>query len=854
MGVFARKSQSLDTRLQNYPDLQDLVARLLDILHHSLRQCMIETIPQDDGEITPITLDESQTNVNETRSLSTALKVIEDSLTRLNRLGVTIRQSCYGRIDMRVQQFAATLDLGPFQHLCITAVQILYPNAHQSLKDFLSKWMTKRYAEMLFVKYRQNKLKARRDPRTVLAPIPEDSSSELQSSTHISHIMNIVQDPVMINTPGVSTLPARSDLSSVNIQQIRSRPHAPDEASTKRYKTSSIQISRGNYPRPPITDGESSLRTCPWCFKLLDKTLSESDWRRHIDEDFKPYVCLAEECSQAHPSYPTFDEWFKHMGLHSNRWNERVYLTPSWVCTICEDNWETYNSPQALSSHIKECHTHKFSSEDIQLISRQSKTDKPRSSNECLLCHFVVDHPQKTASLLFPKREKDEEKQEAAKAPRRSLGMTNPNSHKTISTMSDSSSDSDDDRVLPRQDQLHERPRPVARHIATHLQTLMLLAIRFSEVNNVEEEPGDDAESNSVDIDEGNSSSEHNDLGRLSDVNSEGKLTGSDTEDIVGMQSAAELLSDELKSDALIPDTNLDFSDIPRQHDSLAHEKDIFLEGVLQSGAFRPPRDEHKDPTLKIVSVLPDTQDSIFGAEAKVEGNVLKCFKAFAEEQRKLDRERVKKEREMKTLELRKFAENFKLPTRISPAPNHLRRASVETEQAADSETGGRATVVPEKEKEKQKAAKIARFNELKEFATNFKLATPVPLDLVDLLSKDPDKQREIFNTSYLEEDENGELYLRLSDPYSPARERQPIDGYTVLWIAASLFEFNVSTTKYEAGYPYLTYQAGEIFDVIADKGELWLAKNQDDPNNSVGWIWDQHFAKLADDFSAVAI
>ncbi|KAJ3553721.1 hypothetical protein NPX13_g10815 [Xylaria arbuscula] len=660
----------------------------------------------------------------------------------------------------------------------------------------------------------------------------------------------------MINTPGVSTLAARSDLSSVNIQQIRSRPHAPDEASTKRYKNFiRYKISRGNYPQPPIADGESSLRTCPWCFKLLDKTLSESDWRRHIDEDFKPYACLAEECSQAHPSYPTLDEWFKHMGLHSNRWNERVYLTPSWVCTICEDNWETYDSPQALSSHIKECHTHRFSSEDIQLISRQSKTDKPRSSNECLLCHFVVDHPQKTASLLFPKREKDEEKQEAAKVPRRSLGMTNPNSHKAISTLSDSSSNSDDDTVLPRQDQLRERPRPVARHIATHLQTLMLLAIRFSEVNNFKEEPGDDAESNSVDIDEGNSSSEHNDLGRLSDVNSEGKLTGSDTEDIVGMQSAAELLSDELKSDALIPDTNLDFSDIPRQHDSLAHKKDIFLEGVLQSGAFRPPRDEHKDPTFKTVSVLPDTQDYIFGGEANVEGNGLKGLKAFAEEQRKSNSERLKRERrEMKILELKKFSDNFKLPTRIPPASNYLRRASVETEQAADSETGGRATIIPETEKEKQKAAKIARFNELKEFATNFKLATPVPLDLVGLLSKDPEKQRQIFNTSYLKEDENGELYLHLSDISSAARERQPINGYRVLWIAASLFEFNLNTTKSEAGYPYLTYQAGEIFDVIADKGELWLAKNQDDPNNSVGWIWDKHFAKLADDLSGVAI
>ncbi|RXG49639.1 hypothetical protein VDGE_08713 [Verticillium dahliae] len=80
------------------------------------------------------------------------------------------------------------------------------------------------------------------------------------------------------------------------------------------------------------------------------------------------------------------------------------------------------------------------------------------------------------------------------------------------------------------------------------------------------------------------------------------------------------------------------------------------------------------------------------------------------------------------------------------------------------------------------------------------------------------------------------------------SRERFPeSSSYNVLWLAASLFEFNIETTKNEAGYPYLTYQAGEIFDVIAEKGELWLAKNQDDPREQVGWIWSKHFARLAD-------
>jgi hypothetical protein len=34
---------------------------------------------------------------------------------------------------------------------------------------------------------------------------------------------------------------------------------------------------------------------------------------------------------------------------------------------------------------------------------------------------------------------------------------------------------------------------------------------------------------------------------------------------------------------------------------------------------------------------------------------------------------------------------------------------------------------------------------------------------------------------------------------------------------------------------------------VIAEKGELWLAFNEDDPSERVGWLWSKHFAKLAD-------
>ncbi|PYH72018.1 putative Rho guanyl nucleotide exchange factor [Aspergillus vadensis CBS 113365] len=74
----------------------------------------------------------------------------------------------------------------------------------------------------------------------------------------------------------------------------------------------------------------------------------------------------------------------------------------------------------------------------------------------------------------------------------------------------------------------------------------------------------------------------------------------------------------------------------------------------------------------------------------------------------------------------------------------------------------------------------------------------------------------------------------------------EPPHEPAVLFLAASIYEFNIDRARREAGYPYLTYVVGEIFDVIAEKGELWLAKNQDDPTHQVGWIWNKHFAKLS--------
>ncbi|KIX00187.1 uncharacterized protein Z518_10325 [Rhinocladiella mackenziei CBS 650.93] len=91
---------------------------------------------------------------------------------------------------------------------------------------------------------------------------------------------------------------------------------------------------------------------------------------------------------------------------------------------------------------------------------------------------------------------------------------------------------------------------------------------------------------------------------------------------------------------------------------------------------------------------------------------------------------------------------------------------------------------------------------------------------------------------------------MPMEDGIEPEREpeqREPRREPGVLFTAASVYEFNIDRSRQQGGFRYLTYVTGEIFDVIAEHGELWLAINQDDATREIGWIWNKHFAKLAE-------
>ena len=94
---------------------------------------------------------------------------------------------------------------------------------------------------------------------------------------------------------------------------------------------------------------------------------------------------------------------------------------------------------------------------------------------------------------------------------------------------------------------------------------------------------------------------------------------------------------------------------------------------------------------------------------------------------------------------------------------------------------------------------------------------------------QEPNRYSNMFHSALPLSDGPDESYKHTSRSSSRERSTHASDGYNVLWLAASLFEFNISTTKHEAGYPYLTYQAGEVgFDAIQSRDVFGRHANGD--------------------------
>lgn len=97
---------------------------------------------------------------------------------------------------------------------------------------------------------------------------------------------------------------------------------------------------------------------------------------------------------------------------------------------------------------------------------------------------------------------------------------------------------------------------------------------------------------------------------------------------------------------------------------------------------------------------------------------------------------------------------------------------------------------------------------------------------------------------SYLSSPKKSSEYSNLTSPALTHNSEQ-FTSASPLFLVTSMKDSSLNATYREDGLPFLVYKSGEIFEVLSEDGELYLAKNRNNPSIGIGWVWSKNFNKL---------
>ncbi|KLU90808.1 hypothetical protein MAPG_10659 [Magnaporthiopsis poae ATCC 64411] len=378
LGVFGSGAASLDHRLRRHAALQDMVMRLLRILRQSI--FTVNTMAKRGINPQPSASSESSSHKPGNPSLPPSVKIhclgVQESITKLNKLGINIRASSRTPVNARARAFAAShkVDLDGYEYLAYLALRSLYPNSPESLRQQLADAMTDRYARLQYEAYRLGKPLAQQASKSTDMEVVSDAGAKVPAldpdaglsaspkREPASDPRSPVPRPAQEHTPTPDMAP--SSIDTMMLRAILKNQNAPQSR-----RTETVRATRLNEPPPPMM-AEGS-RTCTWCFQNTDRSWVRenengsvawtSEGRRHYRNDLRPYVCLAESCSTLRPAFASETEWHCHMrSAHSEFWPHKIHQKPVWTCQGPHENGSLYTFPtkRELTDHIAMHHVH----------------------------------------------------------------------------------------------------------------------------------------------------------------------------------------------------------------------------------------------------------------------------------------------------------------------------------------------------------------------------------------------------------------------------------------------------------------------------------------------------------------
>ncbi|KAI0968124.1 hypothetical protein F4678DRAFT_203264 [Xylaria arbuscula] len=356
IGAHRKGRSSLDWRLRDASHLRDLVVNLLTDLKNTLDDVSsiingsFDThLGSPDHASTDHTLNSGDFDEidNEAEILET-MADIADIIGCLMRLSVSIRNPAPHDHFMS----SRFINMSHFEEYDMEHVKAKLPLAQPALARRLGKAISQRRQYFKYREAHHQKLNAGLD----LDPTKSEAGAQ---STIASSVPNALKN-------GDKSHPAFGELEE---------EASNSGASQTSYATSGPESGRLKMPSLPKEASDGPFE-CPFCYMMISASTT-IQWKKHVNADLRPYICLELDCLTSEQQYARRHEWLNH--LSQKHW--RIFECP-YSCQGAD-----FDSRGRLERHLRHSHSGLSAQGDLGMIFHLCERPKPWPEEvECPLC------------------------------------------------------------------------------------------------------------------------------------------------------------------------------------------------------------------------------------------------------------------------------------------------------------------------------------------------------------------------------------------------------------------------------------------------------------------------------------
>ena len=321
---------SLDYRLRDASHIRDQILSLLDSLLAGLNDAkdivaeVTESEQETEGEQEK-SMDEDSDDEGPLGDMKDLQITVASIIKSLFTMSILVREPAQHDSRMAILSRSEVTEFEPYAY---THVRGKYPEADEAIISRLASAITRR---KMFIKYQA--MDAAK-PRERLAGGLEDSNA---SDTNVSERLTTEaqgehmdfgegkSDSDALQTPYTPTLAGRDDVI--------------------------FSLLPENYHH-------GSPFKCPICYHVIKfdrpRVRLRIDWRNHVLEDLRPWMCLNVDCATPHRLYARQDEWYEHVKTCQPGWEQK-----SHPCTLCASKYKSwltsrYSTGRHMAQHLQD--------------------------------------------------------------------------------------------------------------------------------------------------------------------------------------------------------------------------------------------------------------------------------------------------------------------------------------------------------------------------------------------------------------------------------------------------------------------------------------------------------------------